>query len=412
MPAYPSETADGVSLRPNGLAMSATPRMDGMTALKVEIVRVDALGEAEWALWRAMQTSNPALVSPYFRPEFTRIAGAISPEAGVAVFTRDGEIAGFFPHQRRGGAMQPLAAPMNDYHGIIARPGEAPTLEEAAGLLGASRLNVTAWVGETAAGEDRRTVQVELGDDGYDGWYAERRATFGKFFKDKERARRSMEAELGALRVERDLRDPALLDWLIDLKRDQYRRSARHDIFACGWTAELLRALLTDHRAGFGASMAGLWAGDRLTAIEYSLHADDQYHFWFPAYEPSLARCSPGILLSMDTMRLASGLGYRTFDFGFEGEHYKKYFCNGARVAREAMMLRPGLGMAVSQAAVGMLNAAGRGRGDRLRASVRRRWAAIEACETTPVDRLKGAAQAAGAALAKARRNSTRPVPA
>ena len=59
---------------------------------------------------------------------------------------------------------------------------------------------------------------------------------------------------------------------------------------------------------------------------------------------------------------------------------------------REAVILRPGLGATVSQAAVGALNLAGQGRGDRLRTSVRRRWAAIEACETTPGDRLKGAA--------------------
>jgi CelD/BcsL family acetyltransferase involved in cellulose biosynthesis len=383
-----------------------------MTGLKVDIVGVDDLDEAAWATWRALQASDPALSSPYFRPEFTQVAARVSPRAGIAVFTRGGETVGFFPHQRRGSAVQPLGAPMNDYHGVIARPGEGPTLSEAAALLGGSRLNVTAWVGATELGEDRRTVQVRLGDDGYDGWYGERRSSNGKFFKDKERARRSMETELGTLRVERGLRDPALLDWLIGLKRDQYRRTARHDIFACGWTAELLHALLQTDIDGFGASMAGLWAGDRLTAIEYSLHAGDQYHFWFPAYEPSLARCSPGILLSMDTMRLAAELGYRTFDFGFEGEHYKKYFCNGARMVREAMVLKPGLGAAVSQAAVRALNMAGEGRGERLRASVRRRWAAIEACETTHGDRLRGAVQAAGAALAKARAASARPAAA
>ena len=379
-----------------------------MAGLEVDIVAIDALDEGRWATWRAMLAANPALNSPYFRPEFAKVAGRISPDAAVAVFLRDGQTVGFFPHQRRGGAMQPLAAPMNDYHGIIAFPGQAPSLEEAARVLGATRLNVTAWVGGTALGEDRRTVQVELGEGGYDGWYAGRRTTYGKFFKDKERARRSMEAELGPMRVERGLRDPALLDWLIDLKRDQYRRTARHDIFACGWTAELLHALLKEDSDGFGASMAGLWAGDRLTAIEYSLHAGDQYHFWFPGYDPAMARCSPGILLSMDTMRLSAPLGYRTFDFGFEGEHYKKYFCNGAHIVREAMVLKPGIGAAVSEAAVGVLG----GRGERLRTSVRRRWAAIEACETTPGNRLKGAVQAAGAALAKARQSSIRSVPA
>ena len=382
-----------------------------MTSLKVDIVGIDALGDAEWATWRAMLAANPALASPYFRPEFARVAGRVSPRAAVAVFSRGGETIGFFPHQRRGGAMQPLAAPMNDYHGVIAFPGMAPSLEEAAEVLGATRLNLTAWVGPTALGEDRRTVQVELGDEGYDGWYAGRRATHAKFFKDKERARRSMEAELGSMRVERGLRDPAMLDWLIDLKRDQYRRTGRHDIFACGWTADLLHALLREEGDGFGASMAALWAGDRLTAVEYSLHAGDQYHFWFPGYEPSLARCSPGILLSLDTMRLASERGYRTFDFGFEGEHYKKYFCNGFKLVREAVVLRPGLGATMSQAAVGALNLAGGDRGDRLRTSVRRRWAAIEACETTPTARMMGAMQAAGTALAKVRATANR-VPA
>ena len=101
-----------------------------MASLKVEIVGIDALGEAEWAMWRAMLAANPALESPYFRPEFARVAGCISPRAAVAVFSRDGEIVGFFPHQRRGGAMQPLAAPMNDYHGVIAFPDAAPSLEE------------------------------------------------------------------------------------------------------------------------------------------------------------------------------------------------------------------------------------------------------------------------------------------
>ena len=379
-----------------------------MTSLKVDIAGIETLGDADWAIWRAMLEANPALASPYFRPEFARVAGRVSPGAAVAVFSRDGETVGFFPHQRRGGAMQPLAAPMNDYHGIIAFPGEAPSLEEAAEVLGAARLNLTAWVGPTGLGEDRRTVQVELDGSGYDGWYAGRRVTFGKFFKDKERARRSMEAELGPLRVEHGLRDAALLDWLIDLKRDQYRRTGRHDIFACGWTADLLHALLKEEGEGLGGSLATLWAGDRLTAVEYSLHAGDQYHFWFPGYEPSLARCSPGILLSLDTMRLASADGYRTFDFGFEGEHYKKYFCNGFKVVREAVVLKPGLGATLSQAAVGALNLAGSGRGERLRTSVRRRWAAIEACETTPTARMQGAMLAAGAALAKARQPAKR----
>jgi len=372
--------------------------------LQLEIIRPDALSPADESLWRAMLAANPDLASPYFRPEFTRIAGGISPDAAVAVFKRDGETVGFFPHQMRGGTVQPLGAPMNDYHGVIAFPGQAPDLATVARLLDAPRLRVGAWVGEASSTDARQTLMVAMPAEGYDAWYAERRTTWGKYFKDKERARRSLEAEQGPITVERNLRDPALLDQLIALKRDQYKRTGRHDIFDCGWTVDLLHALLrAEGQDDFGASMAAMYAGGNLVAVEYSLHAGGRYHFWFPVYEPSLARCSPGILLSMDTMRLASAKGYRVFDFGFGGEGYKKYFCNATQTVREAVVMRPGLGAGLSHAAVGLLNAAGKRRGDRLRTSVRRRWAAIEACETTSMDRWKGAVEAAQVALGKGR---------
>jgi CelD/BcsL family acetyltransferase involved in cellulose biosynthesis len=370
--------------------------------LQVEIVRVDQLTLADRVLWRTMTDANPDLASPYFRFEFADIAGRISPDAAVAILSRDGRTVGYFPHQRRGAAIQPLGAPMNDYHGVIAMPGEAPPLETVAALLGAPRLNVSAWVGPSGVGEPRETLMTITPEEGFDAWYAERRQTWGKYFKDKERARRSLETEHGAIRVEYDLRDPQLLDHLIALKSDQYTRTGRHDIFACGWTRDLLHALMADRREDFGASMAALWTGDRLAAIEYSLHAGDRYHFWFPAYEPAVARCSPGILLTMDTMKLGCADGFRVYDFGFGGEGYKKYFCNATQGVREAVVLKPGLGAALSDAAVGLLNGAAGGRAERLRTSVRRRWAAIEACEITPANRLMGAVAAAGVAMKKA----------
>lgn len=374
-------------------------------SLKIEIVRADQLTVADRLLWHAMTDANPELASPYFRWEFTEIAARIVPGAAVAILSRHGRTIGYFPHQRRGSAIQPLGAPMNDYHGVIAMPGEAPPLARVAELLGAPRLSVSAWVGPSGVGALRETLMTILPEHGprsYDAWYAERRQSWGKYFKDKERARRSLEAERGETRVERGLADPALLDRLIALKREQYARTGRHDIFACGWTRDLLHALMTSGHDDFGGSIAALWADGQLTAVEYSLHAGDRYHFWFPAYEPDLARCSPGILLTLETMRLGAEAGFRVFDFGFGGEGYKKYFCNATQSVREAVVLRPGMGAMLSDVALGLLNTAAGGRGERLRTSVRRRWAAIEACETTAGHRLMGAAAAAVVAMRKA----------
>ncbi|PZO38960.1 MAG: GNAT family N-acetyltransferase [Alphaproteobacteria bacterium] len=375
--------------------------------LRVEIVRAEALDATDIALWHAMVAGNPDLASPYFHPDFTRIAARVSPYAAVAVFRRGNRTIGYFPHQRRGSSIQPLAAPMNDYHGVIALPGEAPSLEEVATVMKATRLNVGAWVGFAATGEPRETVMVTM-PDGFEAWYAERRKSWSKYYKDKERARRSLETELGEVRVELGLRDPALLDHLIDLKRAQYRRTGRHDVFACGWTRQLLHDLMEGGADNFGGSLAAMWAGGKLTAVEFSLHGGGHYHFWFPAYEPGLSRCSPGILLSLETMRQASDQGYEVFDFGFGGEGYKKYFCDTSQIVQEALIQRPGLRASVTGAVAGVMATAGPDRAEKLKVSVRRRWSAIEACETNRIDRVKGALGAVGAALSKA---TSKPVP-
>ena len=93
--------------------------------LQIEVVKADQLTVADRVLWRAMTDANPDLASPYFRWEFTEIASKISPDAAVAILSKGGRTIGYFPHQRRGSSIQPLGAPMNDYHGVIAMPGEA-----------------------------------------------------------------------------------------------------------------------------------------------------------------------------------------------------------------------------------------------------------------------------------------------
>lgn len=371
----------------------------------VDLIAPDQLDAKTLGLWRSMVISNPDLSSPYFDPRFALAAGRVSPGARIAVFRRNGRIVGLLPHQTRGATVQPLGAPMNDYHGVIAFPGEAPDLEEAARLIRAPRLSVNGWVGASRSANLRPTARTELGEGGFEAWYAERRAVHGKFFKDKERCRRSMEAEFGPLRVEVGLNDPALLDWIIGMKSEQYRRSARHDVFACGWTRRLLADLMREADADFGGSIAALWAGDRLMAAEYSLHAGSTLHFWFPAYAPAQARCSPGILLTLDTIRLGAERGWRVFDFGVGDEGYKKYFRNGSEMVGEAVINRPGLRSVLSGAAVAALNLAGERRGERLRLSVRRRLAAIEACEVDALNQIKGLAAAAGAAAGKLSRD-------
>ena len=382
--------------------------------ISVDYIGTDGLSASERALWLGWTADRADYESPFFHPDFTAIAGQIAPGARLAVFHRAGEIVGFFPHQRRGRAAQPLGAPINDYPGVISAPKEALAIDEVTSLLGARSLTVTGWTGPARASQALTSARTLIADlpQGWDAYIRDRRAAFSKFFKDKDRSRRSMERDLGAVRVDVETAAPEHFDRLIELKQEQYHRSRRHDIFDCGWTADLLRALKANPDPAFGVRLAVLSADDRPMAYELGLQGGNHYHFWIPAYEAEASRYSPGMLLSMDTMQAGAAHGVRRFDFGFESEAYKKYFCNDTREVWEGASLPAGLMQAVNLAATlaGATSAIEAGAGlvsGSLAQSVRRRWAVIDACETTALGRVRAVTAAASAMLG---RNRNQPV--
>lgn len=370
--------------------------------LTVSLRPIDSLTPQEQAQWNAWAAQDPDMGSPFLRAEFALLAGPVCPGAGLAVYRRGEAVVGYLPFQKRGGTVQPLGAPMNDYHGVIGPIGLRPSLDEAAQCLGGDCLAVTAWVGEAEGLCDVPSHRAVIPtDQAYDDWYAGRRGTHGKYFKDKERARRSLAAEFGPVEVEVGLRDPALLDELVALKRAQYIRSGLHDIFACGWTVDLLKALLASPYPDFGAQLCVLRAGGQVCAVEYSLAGGTCFHFWFPAYYPVASRCSPGILLTLDTIRLMSACGFTDFDYGSGSEGYKRYFCDTVQMVGEGRVRPSGVPAAARLGTGALVRMAGRQRAQGLADRIRRRWNVIEACEVTLPGRLAGIAAASRSALKK-----------
>ena len=344
------------------------------------------------AKWRAWQLSRSDLVSPFFHWAFTQAVGEVGHGTAVAKLYRDDALVGFFPFQRRGRTAYPIGAPLNDYHGIIGAPDLELSIDQLCELIGASRLSANSWVGKGAdRGIALTTLQAEV-SGGYADWFAAQSQAFNKFFKDKARARRGLEAAFGPMTVRTGLRDAALLDRLIGLKREQYRRTGRHDIFNPEWTRDLLHRLLQAN-GECRASLCALYGGETLLALELSLHADHVWHFWFPAYLEEGARFSPGIWLSLETMRVVAEDGYRVFDYGFSGEAYKRYLCNREQQVQE-----------ITQGPTPVVNAAACAlRRPELGLSLRRRWSAIEAVEPSRLGQATGIILAAGGLMDRLR---------
>ena len=356
----------------------------GLTAILVDVADLSA---AQIALWKEIVSEDPLYRSPFFQPAFTQAVARVAPETGVAVLRCADEDVGFFPFQRRGETIQPIGAPLNDYHGVIARPEHRPALNMIPELFDVGSLAVTGWVGEPGPPQvlEHQSMVADV-SGGWDAYLTDQRRSWRKFFSDKERARRSLCRDRGALQLHFEQASTENLDRLVELKRQQYKRSGLHDVFACGWTVDLLRSLLDQSESGFGGVLAVLSAGGEPVAYEYGLYAGRHFHFWFPAFEISSARYSPGILLSLDTMREKSRTGgIDVFDFAHAGEPYKKYFCNHSGRLIE--------GVASRQDMKGVLRSAVLT--TRIGRSVHRRWKTIAGCETSRGGILTGLATAA-----------------
>lgn len=365
----------------------------------IEIIRPDALRPDDRAAWDALRATEPGLDHPYLDPRYA-LAAAKIPGAALAVFRRGGAAVGFFPFQRRGRLIQPLGAPLTDYHGVIAAAGEGLDPATVARRLGGV-LRAGGWMSPAAA-VPGFIVRTRLATDvtgGRDALSARLEARSHRFFKNMRRLRRGFEQQHGEPVFTWDERDPAVLDWIIAHKRDQYRRSRRHDVFACGWTADLLHVLLATRTADFGLRVSSLrTAAGELVAAEASLDDGRTLHLWFPTYDPAFARHGVGTLLTRLEMEQAAENGYRLVDFGAGDEGYKTALAepSGAVFEGVAEGPRPDL-----TRLAGRLLAGGPAPLRRFELSLSRRFDIINACETRAADWWAGAAGAAAAAARK-----------
>lgn len=302
--------------------------------MQITVMSAASLSDEHVAAWSQIQRENPVLESPYFRPEFTRAVGDVCPQTEVAVLKRSSEIVGFFPFQRScWKTAKPVGGPMSDFHGLIARRDVRVDAEQLLVACG-----VRAWH------FDHLPVEQELFQDhhchesgspfmdlsaGYDAYCAERKAEGSNVVKQVLRKGRKLERECGTLRCElhTDLREPfeKLLGW----KSEQYRRTRVPNVFRYPWTVSLLERVLQDRSEAFSGVLSVLYAGDRLAAVDLGMISYGVLHSWFPAYDRSLHRYSPGNVLLLKIAAAASTRGIRRIHLGKGSEAYKRRFMSG-----------------------------------------------------------------------------------
>ncbi len=310
--------------------------------MKIKTVQPSALSGDEIAAWSAIQSRTPQLASPYFRPEFTQAVAAARGTPNVAVMTVAGEPVGFLPFGRtKWNTGIPVGSRLSDFHGVIAPCDTTYDLLEIVRGCGLSSWRFDHLVSTHAefkrhAWQMAESPYVDL-SQGYDAYSATLKK---RMLSELRRKRNALERNVGPVRFEPHVNDPAVLKTLLGWKSRQYQRTGVLDITRYPWVPKLLNITLQYQSEDFAAMMPVLYAGSEILAIAYLLRSRKVLHGWFTAYNVEYARYSPGKQLFLDILRAAPELGVTRFDLGKGPEEYKASFRNGATMVAEGAIDR------------------------------------------------------------------------
>jgi CelD/BcsL family acetyltransferase involved in cellulose biosynthesis len=303
--------------------------------MKITVVPAHRLTSDHVAAWTTLQGADKTVDSPFFRPEYTQAVAQARSGIEVAVLEHGGALCGFFPYQRRySNVGRPVGGPISDFQGLIARPGLAIDPKE---LIRSCRLS--AWhfdhliAAQAVFGSGHWSLAHSPYVDisrGFEAYRSERREAGSDALVKTFQKMRKLEREVGAVRFEFATKDERILQTLVDWKTRQNRRSLQFNMFSTQWTNRLFRRLLARTDVGFSGALSALYVNDELAAALYWMRSNRVLHAWVTAYNPALAKYSPGSQLFTRVVQAACEAGIERIDLGKGNERYKASLMTGA----------------------------------------------------------------------------------
>jgi CelD/BcsL family acetyltransferase involved in cellulose biosynthesis len=299
--------------------------------MECEIVEATALSSEHRDQWSNIVRQQPSLDAPAFYPEFVCSLAAHIPNCKVAILSEHGTLVGYIAFLQRPGTNAAISIPMCDYGPVIIGPGRA--LE--------ARLIVRAMALKSWTFENIVTTQLSIGTatrfsqsvspravlkDGYESYLSQLNAA-GKSSRKFQTNVRLLERDHGSVTVVHSRADEATLTSLLEHKSKQFTSDGRFPAFVHGVLAHFLR----QKTGPLTGSLSVLKAGENEIALAYCLKAGRLLYYWFPTYDPTFQKYSPGLVLLSCLIRDLPSLGCDTIDFGPGGESYKEYFANDHR---------------------------------------------------------------------------------
>jgi CelD/BcsL family acetyltransferase involved in cellulose biosynthesis len=299
--------------------------------MRVTVVRPGDLGPAEAASWSRFQKQSPVLSNPFLSLTFSQAVGGFRPAARVAVVEEGGQIEAFLPFELASPRIAvPIGRSMNELQGFISSgaPLDARAIIRKAGLRGWRFLHVPAELDSLLPYHyDGTEVQCQVINlrDGYQAYVSSRRKQTVKRIAEK---RRSLARQLGEVSFQWNSSRPEDLQKLIQWKAGKYAGAQR--LFSNRTAVRIAEELAVCANDDCRGIVSVLSAGDRPVAAHLGLVGPWGLAWWFPSYDGTLSRFSPGTIMLFALAEEAANRGIAQIDLGAGQDGYKFSLANAS----------------------------------------------------------------------------------
>lgn len=285
------------------------------------------------AVWSQLPSSQQVTDSPFFHPEFSAAVAAVRDDVRVGVMYEGESPVGFFPYHRDShGRGEPVGGDTNQFHGVIVQPDIEWKLDD---VLQECGLQTWSFDHVPVQQNQFQPHAFCAGDSPYidltKGFaaYCQEKKREGKAIEQAMRKARKLEREVGPLRFELHNDSPAVFQKLLKWKSEQHRRTNVFDAFQVEWLVAVLDRIRQTQTEAFSGLMSALYAGDNLVAVHLGVRSQTVAHIWYPAFDTSFGKHSPGITMLLKLAEALSDEGITRIDFAARQQIYKTRFMNG-----------------------------------------------------------------------------------
>lgn len=314
--------------------------------MNINVINPNDITESQCEIWKRMMTANHTTDSPFFHPEYVKILSDFRKQVRVAVVTEQSQPVAFFAFEKHGQAGRPLGIKLCDFQGIVRTP---ETIIDARKLLEGCDLKSWQFDHLVSSQTEFESWQMRKDDSlyidlsaGYEEYLKERKQSGTSQISKFKRKYRKLEREIGEVKFDWHTDQKEVFDTILELKSAQRKRTGTFDILQFDWVKQFLDKIRQTHSEGFEGVLSVLRVNDQLIGAHMGMKTSTVLHHWFPVYDQSFNKYSPGLILLLKTAQAAAENGVQRMDLGKGDERYKKSLGSGSIFVGEGVAdMRP-----------------------------------------------------------------------